>query len=156
MRILLIAVLAFVLVGCSLVHSVRVENVSHAPVTIRYKIKPAAMWPGIFGAEPWVYRKQGSSFVRDSTVRMAYRDSTITITLAPGDKAVLAQCTHCTYADLARADSADAWSDESLGPRMNLYWMRIERDGRSEQFTPRQLVEMATKRTHGTTLLRIR
>lgn len=143
------------LMGCSFMHQVRVENVSDAPVTISYKLRTSPWHQGIFMANPLVERKQGRTFRTDTTVMIDPRDNMVTLTLAPGDRAMLARCINCTFEHLALTDSADAWGDEALDRHLNLYWMRIEQNGKSETYTPKQLVDLATKRKLQLTLLRI-
>lgn len=82
--------LLVLLVGCSFTHTVRVENMSDAPLTISYKIRPGSWKYGMFTVRPVVWRKQGKEAVRDTSVRMDPADSVITLTLAPGDEALLA------------------------------------------------------------------
>lgn len=155
MRCAVVLVLAL-WAGCSFTHTVRVENVSDAPLTIAYKIRPGPWKHGMFMARPVVWRKQGQEAVRDTSVRMDPADSVITLTLAPGDEALLAHCMNCTMEGFTRDGSVDAWADEPGRTRLNLYWMRIEHRGTVRTYAPRELVQEVTKNKLQRTVLRVK
>lgn len=144
------------LLGCSFTHQVRVENVSDAPVTIAYKIRPAPWQHGLFTNRPVVWRKQGKEAVPDTTIRMNPADSVVTITLGPGEEAHLGRCMNCTLEALTREGITDPWADQNGNTRLNLYWMRIEQRGEAVTYTPQELVGFAHKNKLQQTLLRLK
>ena len=155
MRPLLYLPIALIL-GCSFSHQVRVENVSDAPVTIAYKIRPALWQHGLFTSRPVVLRKQGKETVPDTTIRMNATDSVVTVTLGPGEEAVIGDCMNCTLEALTREGISDPWADQNGNTRQNLYWMRIEQRGEAVTYTPTQLVEFAAQNKLQRTLLRLK
>jgi hypothetical protein len=110
----------------------------------------------MFMARPVVWRKQGKEAVRDTSVRMDPTDSVITLTLAPGDEALLAYCMNCTMEGFTHEGSMDAWADEPGRTRLNLYWMRIEHRGKARTYTPSELVLEVTKSRMQYTVLRVK
>ncbi len=144
------------LLGCSFSHQVCVENVSDAPVTIAYKIRPALWQHGLFSTRPVAWRKQGKPSVPDTTIRMNPADSVVTIILGPGEEAVLGHCMNCTLEVLTREGISDPWADRDGNTRLNLYWMRIEQRGEAVTYTPKELVEFAAKNKLQRTLLRLK
>lgn len=152
-------VLVFVLIvlgigGCSFVHQVRIENVSDAPVTIAYKLRPTDHFHGMFFDRLVIMRKQGREMVRDTTTVMNPADSVVTFTLAPGDRTTIAWCMNCTLEGLLSEGAVDVWAVNGLN-RVNLYWMRIEQNGQAQTYSPQQLVALATKKKTQLTLFRI-
>ena len=140
--------------GCSFVHQVLVENVSDAPVTISYKLRPTDHFHGMFFDRLVIMRKQGREEYRDTTTVMNPVDSVVTFTLAPGDRTTIAWCMNCSMESLLREGAVDPWAVNGLD-RINLYWLHIEQNGKAQTYTPRELLDIATKKKLQLTLFRI-
>lgn len=153
---LLVLFMVLLLGGCSFTHLVLVENVSKAAVSITYKIRPALWQHGLFAPRPVVWRKHGKELVADTTIRMNPADSLISITLGPGEEALLGHCMNCTLEVLTTHGGTDPWADANGNSRLNLYWMRIEQEGTATTYSPTELVAMATKNKLQRTLLRLK
>lgn len=153
---LLFLAAGMLLVGCSFSHVVRVENVSDAPVTLAYKIRPAPWQHGLFTTRPVALRRNGRETVADTTLHMDPADSVVTITLGPGEEAVLGHCMNCTLEVLTTHGGTDPWADADGNSRMNLYWMRIEQGGEVRTYTPKELVEGVAKNKLQRTLIRLK
>ena len=154
MRLFLLASVVLGIGGCSFVHQVRIENVSDAPVNIAYKLRPTDHFHGMFFDRLVIMRKQGREEYRDTTTMMNAVDSVVTFTLAPGDHTTIAWCMNCSMESLLREGAVDPWAVNGLD-RINLYWMRIEQQGHAQTYTPRKLLDIATKKKLQLTLFRI-
>lgn len=154
-RMLLILMVVLGAVGCSFVHTVRLENISDSPVTIAYKLRPTDEFHGLFFESPMILRKHGREQVKDTSTVWNPADSVVTFTLAPGDMTYIGRCINCTLPALLREGAVDPWAVNGLD-RINIYWMRIEHAGESRTYAPRELLELATKKKLARTVLSIK
>lgn len=154
-RSVLMALIVLSATGCSFSHTVRVENISDAPVTISYKLeRPFNLRSGMFADRPVILRKVGKQFQPDTSIAMNASDSVVIFTLAPGDRTTIGWCMNCTMESSLQPGAVDPWTERGR-TRVNISWLRIEHGGWAQTYTPHDLLDIATKKKLHQTLFRI-
>ncbi len=128
----LILAVAVMLWTCQVVNRVRVQNDTDSPITLAYKIRPMG-YEGVFFEQ--AIAKRGA---QNDTLLMNPADSLITFTLQPGQQAILGDCRECSH-----ARTVDEINGTPGTHRMNLYWLRLTRNGITTTYTPDELLRTA-------------
>ena len=152
MRYLQLMWLAFltVLCSCSLYLPIRVKNTSDAAITLTYKIQPLG-WEGLLHEEVLIVTADGMDTTR-SRATLNKADSVITLTLLPGEEAIVgAGVAHRN--DRLLSDGTTATCCGYDRDCMNLYWMRIAQNGVEHTYTSEELLNALRKRRIPLTLI---
>lgn len=142
--------IAALLAGCSLYLPIRVKNTSDAPITLTYKIQPLGL-TGLLDESAAILGETAMDTVKAS-VSMNRADSTITLTLLPGEKAILG-AGRTSRKDQLLSNGEAAKCGQYERDCMNLYWMRISQNGVERTYTSEELLKALRKRSIPITLV---
>jgi hypothetical protein len=141
--------IAALLASCSLYLPIRVKNTSDATITLTYKIQPLG-WGGLLHEEAFIVGENRKD--TSASVMMNRTDSVITLTLQPGDEAILGEG-QAGPKDRLLADGTAANCPQWDRHCMNLFWMHITQNGVEHAYTSEDLLKALKKRKIPLTLI---
>ena len=141
--------IATLFASCTWYLPIRVKNTSDAAITLTYKIQPLG-WGGLLHEEAAILDKNGRD--TSAAVTMNKTDSVMTLTLQPGEEAILGEG-QVRPNDRLLADGTASTCPQWDRHCMNLYWMRITHSGVDHTYPSEELLKALRKRTIPLTLV---